>query len=76
MYCEAVKTALDLGIRPRLHLEDATRTSRDFVFRFLEMVQDIAKEYPAELAPKIRICDTMGLGLPLENVAWPRSVPA
>src|SRR5262249_8125052 len=26
-------------------------------------------------APKFRICDTMGLGLPMASVEWPRSVP-
>jgi 2-phosphinomethylmalic acid synthase len=25
--------------------------------------------------PGFRVCDTMGLGLPSDNVAWPRSVP-
>lgn len=75
MYLSAMKTALDLGIRPRLHLEDATRTNRDFMLRFLEMVQDAAKGQPEQLAPKIRICDTMGLGLPFDDVGWPRSVP-
>jgi 2-phosphinomethylmalic acid synthase len=75
LYLEAVKDALNLGIRPRLHLEDATRANRDFVLLFLEMVNAAASKFPKELAPKIRICDTMGLGLPGDNVAWPRSVP-
>src|ERR671938_306346 len=34
-----------------------------------------AAAYPDIPPPKFRICDTMGLGLPYENVAWPRSVP-
>ena len=75
MYLAAVKTALDLGVRPRLHLEDATRANHDFYVRFLEMVQEASVGLPENLAPKIRICDTMGLGLPYEDVAWPRSIP-
>ncbi|WP_380084070.1 hypothetical protein [Deinococcus lacus] len=66
---------LDAGLRPRLHLEDATRASREFILPFVEEVQNLASAFPEAQAPKFRICDTMGVGLPLENVAWPRSVP-
>ena len=31
-------------------------------------------DYPDVPAPKFRICDTMGLGLPYDDVEWPRSV--
>ena len=31
--------------------------------------------YGPELRPKFRVCDTMGLGLPYDDVALPRSVP-
>jgi 2-phosphinomethylmalic acid synthase len=74
-YLDAVRAVLDSGLRPRLHLEDATRAPRDFVLPFVEAVQEIASGYPDVAPPKFRICDTMGLGLPHEHVGWPRSVP-
>ncbi|GHO81630.1 2-isopropylmalate synthase [Ktedonobacter sp. SOSP1-85] len=74
-YLEAVKTTLDAGIRPRLHLEDATRASMDFIKPFIEAVLEISQAYAPHLRPKFRLCDTMGLGLPYEDVALPRSIP-
>ena len=74
-YLDAVRAVLDAGLRPRLHLEDATRAPKEFVLPFVEAVQEVAAGYPDIAPPKFRICDTMGLGLPYENVAWPRSVP-
>ena len=74
-YLDAVRAVLDAGLRPRLHFEDATRAPEEFILPFTEAVQEIAAAYPEIAPPKFRICDTMGLGLPLENVAWPRSVP-
>jgi isopropylmalate/homocitrate/citramalate synthase len=74
-YLDAVRVVLDAGLRPRLHLEDATRAPREFVLPFVEAVQEVASGYADVGPPKFRICDTMGLGLPYEHVAWPRSVP-
>ncbi len=74
-YLDAVKMALDAGIRPRLHLEDATRASMDFMRPFIERALEISEPYGPALRPKFRICDTMGLGLPYEDVALPRSIP-
>ena len=74
-YLDAVRAVLDAGLRPRLHLEDATRAPREFVLPFVEAVQEVASAYPEILPPKFRICDTMGLGLPYDSVEWPRSVP-
>jgi isopropylmalate/homocitrate/citramalate synthase len=74
-YLDAVRAVLDAGIRPRLHLEDATRAPREFVLPFVEAAMQAAAPYGAAFRPKIRVCDTMGLGLPWEDVAWPRSVP-
>jgi 2-phosphinomethylmalic acid synthase len=74
-YLDAVRAVLDAGLRPRLHLEDATRAPEAFVLPFVDAVQEVAAGYPGIAPPKFRICDTMGLGLPYENVAWPRSVP-
>lgn len=74
-YLDAVKMTLDAGIRPRLHLEDATRAPMDFMRPFIESVQEMSAAYGPELRPKFRVCDTMGLGLPFEDVALPRSIP-
>ena len=75
IYLEALKMTLDAGIRPRLHLEDATRAPMDFLLPFIESAQEISAAYGPELRPKFRICDTMGLGLPFDDVALPRSIP-
>jgi citrate (Re)-synthase len=74
-YLDAVRAVLDAGLRPRLHLEDATRAPREFVLPFVEAVQEVGSRYSDVPPPKFRICDTMGLGLPYEHVEWPRSVP-
>src|SRR5579871_76344 len=72
-YLDAVRVTVEAGIRPRLHLEDATRAPMDFMEPFIEAVREICR--PANLTPKFRICDTMGLGLPYDDVDLPRSVP-
>ncbi|MCU0464639.1 MAG: pyruvate carboxyltransferase [Anaerolineae bacterium] len=72
-YLDAVRATLAEGIRPRLHLEDATRAPWEFIAPFVESVLALCKA--AGLRPKFRICDTMGLGLPYDDVALPRSVP-
>jgi 2-phosphinomethylmalic acid synthase len=72
-YLDAVRVTVEAGIRPRLHLEDATRAPIDFMVAFAEAVQ--ATCAPAGIRPKFRVCDTMGLGLPYDDVALPRSVP-
>jgi isopropylmalate/homocitrate/citramalate synthase len=74
-YLEAVRMTLDAGIRPRLHLEDATRAPMDFMRPFVETVLEAATSYGPELRPKFRVCDTMGLGLPYDDVKLPRSIP-
>lgn len=74
-YLDAVQITLDAGIHPRLHLEDATRASLDFMQPFIEAVQQMADPYGPALRPKFRVCDTMGLGLPYADVALPRSIP-
>ena len=74
-YLDAVRITLDAGIRPRLHLEDATRASIDFQLAFIAAVLEMARPYGPALKPKFRICDTMGLGLPYDDVDLPRSIP-
>ena len=74
-YLDAVQVVLDAGLRPRLHLEDATRAPETFLLPFVQAVLELAAPFGDSLRPKFRICDTLGLGLPYEAVAWPRSVP-
>lgn len=73
-YLDAVQVCLDNGVRPRLHLEDATRAPLEFMLPFVEAVMSMADAYP-ELRPKFRVCDTLGLGLPYDDVTTPRSIP-
>ncbi|MBB6099867.1 2-phosphinomethylmalic acid synthase [Deinobacterium chartae] len=75
-YLEAVAATLDAGLRPRLHLEDATRAPRDFLLPFVEAVMELARPYGEAQRPRFRVCDTLGLGLPYDFVSGPRSVPA
>ncbi len=75
VYLEAVQLALDAGIRPRLHLEDASRAAIDFIRDFIGAVLAKADRYPHTLRPKFRICDTLGVALPDEDVPLPRGVP-
>ncbi len=72
-----MRSCFDAGVRPRLHLEDATRAPLDVIAWFLEAVYALAADagVPAALRPKIRVCDTMGVGLPYGDVDAPRGVP-
>jgi isopropylmalate/homocitrate/citramalate synthase len=75
LYLDAVGMALDNGIRPRLHLEDATRASIDFILYFVDAVRKKSASYPESVRPKFRVCDTLGLGLPDHDVPLPRGIP-
>ena len=73
-YLEVVKAALDNGIIPRCHFEDVTRTDFEgFALPFAAELMELAKQYDSPV--KIRLCDTLGFGLPSAEVALPRSVP-
>ena len=75
-YTGLVKEALGKGIRLRCHLEDVTRADIDgFVLPFVEEVIRISEEVPDDLKVRIRLCDTMGFGVPYPGAALPRSVP-
>lgn len=72
-YLSVVKDALDIGVRPRCHLEDITRADYyGFVVPFVNELMKLSKEYDTPI--KIRACDTMGYGISLPGVAMPRSV--
>ena len=73
-YLKVVKMAFDAGIRPRCHLEDLTRADfYGFVVPFVTELTELSKQ--ANIPVKIRMCDTMGYGVPYPEVAIPRSVP-
>ena len=73
-YLATVSMALEAGIRPRCHLEDVTRADfYGFVVPFVNELMALGRE--AGIPIKIRVCDTMGYGVPYTEVALPRSVP-
>ncbi len=74
-YKEIVEAALENGVRPRCHLEDATRADFEgFVIPMINELNDLCAGTGMNV--KIRLCDTMGYGLPFPNVPAPRGVPA
>jgi len=73
-YLSVVKTALDAGIRIRCHLEDATRADfYGFVVPFVAELMRLREE--SGIPIKVRVCDTMGFGVPFPGAMLPRSVP-
>ncbi len=73
-YLDIAKAALDNGVIPRCHLEDITRADyQGFVLPFASELMKLAEEYKKPV--KIRLCDTLGFGLPWAGAALPRSVP-
>ena len=73
-YLKIVREALDAGLRPRCHLEDITRADFfGFVVPFVNALTELSEQ--AGIPIKIRMCDTMGLGVNYSGVALPRSVP-
>ena len=73
-YRRVVSAVVDAGLRPRIHLEDLTRADLDgFVAPLVESLQEVGRQ--AGLPVKLRLCDTMGFGLPWPEAALPRGVP-
>jgi len=73
-YLDIVKVALDSGVLPRCHFEDVTRADYDgFILPLAAELMKIQDEYQRPV--KIRLCDTLGFGVPWPGVALPRSVP-
>jgi len=73
-YLWIVREAIEVGIIPRCHFEDATRADfYGFVVPFAHELMKLAEESKSVI--KIRVCDTLGLGVPYPGVAMPRSVP-
>ena len=73
-YLAIVRAALDVGLHIRCHLEDVTRADiHGFVVPFVRQLMELREA--SGLRVKVRVCDTMGFGVPFPGVALPRSVP-
>jgi len=73
-YLDVVRAALDEGIRPRCHFEDITRADfYGFVVPFAVELMKLREDSGTDI--KIRLCDTLGYGVPWAHAALPRSVP-
>lgn len=73
-YLDIVEAALAEGIRPRCHLEDVTRADiHGMVVPFVKRLAELSRQ--SGIPVKVRLCDTMGLGVSYAGAALPRSVP-
>ncbi len=73
-YVKLASQALEWGMVPRCHFEDITRADvRGFCLPLASKLMELSKE--AGMPVKIRLCDTMGYGVPYPGAALPRSVP-
>lgn len=72
-YIKVVEAALEHGIIPRCHFEDITRADiYGFCVPFAQALMTLSEE--AKIPVKIRLCDTLGLGVTYPGAALPRSV--
>ena len=69
-YLDALQYAVDHGLRTRAHLEDMTRADNyNFVFPLIEKIMEIDPDCV------IRVCDTVGYGLPYIGIDEPYGIP-
>jgi len=69
-YLDAMQYAVDHGLKVRCHLEDTTRADiPGFVIPFVRRIMKIDKN------SIIRVCDTVGLGIPFPEVDFPYGIP-
>ncbi|MHC4069900.1 MAG: 2-isopropylmalate synthase [Planctomycetota bacterium] len=74
LYLDVVRAALDNGVIPRCHFEDITRADyKGFVLPFAAELMKLAEKYKSTV--KIRLCDTLGFGLPWRGATLPRGIP-
>jgi len=72
-YLEMVRYSIEQGVKPRCHLEDVTRADiYGFVVPFVQELMKISEE--TKVPVKIRLCDTMGYGIPYPGAALPRGI--
>ena len=73
-YLAVIKDALDTGIRARCHFEDITRADfYGFVVPFASEINKLSTE--SGIHVKVRVCDTLGYGVPYPGASLPRSIP-
>jgi isopropylmalate/homocitrate/citramalate synthase len=72
-YLEVVERALELNIKPRCHFEDITRADiYGFCLPFAIKLMELSQE--SGIPIKIRLCDTLGFGVPYPGASLPRNV--
>lgn len=72
-YLKIVESTLEHGIIPRCHFEDITRADiYGFCVPFAQALMSLSEE--AKIPVKIRLCDTLGLGITYPGAAIPRSI--
>lgn len=73
-YLTIVRDTLEMGIIPRCHFEDITRADiYGFVIPYAIKLKELSEQYGIRI--KIRLCDTLGLGVTYPSASMPRSVP-
>ncbi len=72
-YLDVINEAYSRGLTVKCALEDVTRADPDFVALFLKRYLELAERRGFEA--KIRLSDTLGLGLPFKEAPLPRSIP-
>jgi isopropylmalate/homocitrate/citramalate synthase len=73
-YVELISQALDWGISPRCHFEDITRADiYGFCIPLAGKLMELSQQSGVPI--RIRLCDTLGYGVPYPGAALPRSVP-
>lgn len=72
-YLRLVEAALNWDIIPRCHFEDITRADiYGFCLPLAQKMMELSRQ--KGLPVKIRLCDTMGYGVPYPGASLPRSV--
>lgn len=73
-YLDVIHQALDRGMRPQCHLEDITRADIEgFVLPLVESLMALSEDTGIPIP--IRLCDTLGLGIPFPQAIQPRGIP-
>lgn len=73
-HLEIAESCLKREIIPRCHIEDSTRADLyGVVIPFIHRLMRLSEEYG--MPTKVRVCDTLGIGVPFPNSKPPRSIP-
>jgi len=69
-YIDAIQYAVDHGLQTRAHIEDMTRAdNHGFVYPLIKKIIEIDPDCT------IRLCDTLGMGIPFLSVEEPYGIP-